>query len=511
MKVLLAGPGTGKTTNIQSIISAKGDPTGTLVISFTNATVNDLKKSLLPIGVSEQNCMTLHKFAIKYNHDKTRHVLESREIDELETIATGTSIDFKSLCNHLSCTTFDQMIERFVSYAKTNKVYLQTELSKYSTLIVDEYQDFNKNEQELIDLIIEIIEDVYILGDDDQCIYDFKDASNDKIIALHNDATHEKLDHEHRCYRCPDVVVEHATNLIKNNTQRVDKKWEKTGKKGELFNHQFSLTSEMAQYVVSEIKTITTSSPEEGILILSPVGFIADVVADELNKGGVAYKNYFVGKVNEELLIKSWKLRILFGDHKYLNLVFFGYKILLSRRPFYELLKKHYSGGINFDELYALLLSRLPAEVTTEYSSVEGALATTEFKDLQELYKNSEGNNEAEKLEKLFVIKEEDTEEKIKLMSLHKSKGLGAEHVFMVGLVEGIIPHRGKGNDTIESQRRLFYVGMTRAKKKLHLLSSVNLEGRYVHTVNKADFRLDYRTKLYKGKASTFIAELKLP
>jgi superfamily I DNA/RNA helicase len=59
MKVLLAGPGTGKTTNIQKIIAEKPDPSRILVISFTNATVEDLKKSLVPAGVNVECCKTL--------------------------------------------------------------------------------------------------------------------------------------------------------------------------------------------------------------------------------------------------------------------------------------------------------------------------------------------------------------------------------------------------------------------------------------------------------------------
>jgi superfamily I DNA/RNA helicase len=55
MKILLAGPGTGKTTNIKNIIQSKPNLDGVLIISFTNATVEDLKKSLIPIGVSPEN------------------------------------------------------------------------------------------------------------------------------------------------------------------------------------------------------------------------------------------------------------------------------------------------------------------------------------------------------------------------------------------------------------------------------------------------------------------------
>src|SRR3989344_204133 len=163
MKILLAGPGTGKTTNIKNIVSAHGDGSKFLILSFTNATVDDLKNNLQEQGVTESNCMTLHKFAVKYNHDNSRHVLERKEVDELYWISKGTQIMFNDLCNFLVCTTFDQMIERFVGYAKTNPLYLKEKLSNYDTLIVDEYQDFNVAEQELIDVLIEKIETSYVL------------------------------------------------------------------------------------------------------------------------------------------------------------------------------------------------------------------------------------------------------------------------------------------------------------------------------------------------------------
>jgi superfamily I DNA/RNA helicase len=123
-------------------------------------------------------------------------------------------------------------------------------------------------------------------------------------------------------------------------------------------------------------------------------------------------------------------------------------------------------------------------------------------------YNNAEGDTEDEKLENLFVLIEEDVEKRVNIMSIHKSKGLGAEHVFIIGLIEGVIPNRAKGNDTIESQRRLFYVGMTRAKKALHLISSISIEGKHVNTVNKDDFKFDIRSRLWKGKASRFIEEI---
>jgi DNA helicase-2/ATP-dependent DNA helicase PcrA len=508
MKILLAGPGTGKTTNIKNIIQSKSNLDSVLIISFTNATVEDLKKSLIPIGVSPENCMTLHKFAVKYNHDKSRHVLENIESNELKKISKQTQIGFSQLCDFLSATTFDQMIGRFVGYAKSNPEYLKDKLSSYSVLIVDEYQDFNKGEQALIDLLVEVMSESYILGDDDQCIYDFKDASSEKIMELYADASHEKIDHEHKCYRCPDVVVDSATKLIKNNTKRVDKQWEKTGNTGTIAQRQFPTNTETADYVLDEVNKILASSTDEKILILSPVRFLVENLTTRFDGSGIEYRNYFVAKVDPELIKKSWSLRMLFGKHKYLNLVLIGYSVLSSRRKFYDTIKKQYASGIDFAELYTVLDSKLPAEAKVAYESIDTALADPFFAGLVDYYNNAEGDTVDEKLENLFVLLDEQVEQRVNIMSIHKSKGLGAEHVFMIGLIEGIIPNKAEGNDTIEGQRRLFYVGMTRAKKSLHLISSINLEGRHVNTVNKPDFKFDFRSRQWKGKASRFIEEI---
>lgn len=511
MKVLLAGPGTGKTTKIKSIIESIGSGSHILIISFTNATVNDLLRSLIDVGVTQNNCMTLHRLAAKYNHDRARHVLLSGiETDELKQIAKSTKIDFQKLCDFLSCTTFDQMIYRFVSFAKANEEYLKEKLAGYDTLIVDEYQDFNPNEQALIDILVELIPNTYILGDDDQCIYDFKFASSERLIVLNSDPANEILEHEHKCYRCPDKVVEHATNLIGVNQKRAEKEWHKTGKIGELYYSQLSTFEDVAEYVLSHIQAITQASPNDSILILSPVGFAADEIVKRLLDLKINHVNYFAGRIHVELITQSWKPKVLFGDYRYLNLVLLSYLLLKDRKKLYTLLKKQFDQGQDFEELFDLISHKLPSDIKKEYESINEYLSPDEYQELRELYLKAPGGSENEKLEKLFVSLDCQEESKVGVMSIHKSKGLGADHVFMVGLTEGIIPNRKEGSDTIESQRRLFYVGMTRTKKSLHLLANIKVPGKYANLVNKSDFKYDYKAKLWNGRASTFIEDLRL-
>jgi superfamily I DNA/RNA helicase len=94
-------------------------------------------------------------------------------------------------------------------------------------------------------------------------------------------------------------------------------------------------------------------------------------------------------------------------------------------------------------------------------------------------------------------------------MSIHKSKGLQADYVFIIGLNEGVIPNDIRGIDTIEAQRRLLFVGMTRALKRLFMISTVEWEGKYVHKVDKSQFKYKCVKKLYYGKTSRFVGEMK--
>lgn len=510
MKILLAGPGTGKTRKIKSIITGAEEASKVLVLSFTNATVDDLQKKLSKTGITNDNCMTLHKFSVKYNHDKSRHILVTLEEKELDKISKRINVDFEFLCNFLNCTTFDQMIGRFVIYAETNPEYLKEKLSGFDTLVVDEYQDFNPNEQRLIDILIDNIKNSYILGDDDQCIYDFKDASSEKIISFYNDKTNEIIEHEHKCYRCPDKIIEHATYLIQNNKKRIDKKWEKTGKVGELIYKQFSTSADVADFTIGELKIILNSSPEETVLILSPVAFATEEIVQKLNEEKIEYTNCFKNIIPDDLVVKTWELKYLFGENKYLNLVLLGYKLLAVRKKFYEVLGRHCEKGQNMVELLSVLKSKLPAETIEKHNSIDEAIEKSRFEDIKDLYVQAEGHTENEKLENM--LRPEEIEEKnIKVMSIHKSKGLDADHVFMVGLVEGIIPNKTQGSDSIEAQRRRFYVGMTRAKNNLYLISNIKIEGKNARRVNLKDFVFDKYKRVWNGKASSYIAELKLP
>ena len=217
MKILLAGPGTGKTTKIKTLIAedyAKAEKIK--VISFTNATVNDLTESF---GDNPNVfCSTLHKFALTLNHLPELHIIDnSIEKKILLALSDKIEIDFLTLCGQVKCITFDEMISSCVSFIKANPAYAEDKIGKLDLLLIDEFQDFNPDEQKLVMLASKLASETIILGDDDQSIYGFKDADPEGIITLFNDDQVEKIPHENICYRCPDTVVDYCIALLKNN------------------------------------------------------------------------------------------------------------------------------------------------------------------------------------------------------------------------------------------------------------------------------------------------------
>lgn len=217
MKILLAGPGTGKTTKVKTIIKNDyAQARNILVLSFTNATINDLKGSFSDF--ENVNCYTLHSYALKINHLPALHVLRDfSEISIIEKYAGKLKISFDELCSFLGCVTFLSMIKKCIQFIKANPAYAAENIGQLDLLIVDEFQDFNEIERELVYLLSNNANETIILGDDDQSIYEFKDADPDGIISLFNQDDVEKIQHENICHRCPDVIVDFCANLISRN------------------------------------------------------------------------------------------------------------------------------------------------------------------------------------------------------------------------------------------------------------------------------------------------------
>ncbi len=510
MKVLLAGPGTGKTTNIRGIIDNEfSDAKAILILSFTNATVNDLNESF--DSYANVVCKTLHSYALTINPMENVNILHPVEIKALEKLSAKIEIDFNAICEQLKCTTFSNMVSACSSFIKSNPAYIQEVIGQIDLLVVDEFQDFNESEQELVFELSNIANETLILGDDDQSIYGFKDADPDVLISLHNDKNISNIDHEHKCYRCPDCIVDISSALIKENKNRVDKPWNKIGKQGGLYIDQILESNEVNIETLNRINQIRKEG-NDTILILSAVKNPLISIMEYLKQNDLPIVDFIGNQIGIDDLQKVWLLRSIYSNNKILNLIFHHINIgQLSRKGFQEIITEGLESNILDNSVLTNLLELGKVEEPFKNYIIDNPALSDynenhpEYSHLLELLDEDNLQESISKLTRELNPPSEFEDDKVNIMTIHKSKGLGADHVFLLGVVQGIIPNSKRGLDTIEAQRRLLYVAMTRAKKSLHIISQVNWAGQFVNTVNKDEFEYNWKKKTYQGRMSEFI------
>ncbi|MHB1196339.1 MAG: UvrD-helicase domain-containing protein [Lutibacter sp.] len=515
MKILVAGPGTGKTTKIKKLIDSDfSKAKKILVLSFTNATVNDLTNSFEKYPNVQVN--TLHSYALKINHLPELHILEKFEIFALRRISKKLKIDFDTICKITGCITFDNMVAGCTIFIESNPAYAIDKIGNLDLLIIDEYQDFNTIERQLLDKIISQANETIILGDDDQSIYGFKDADPDGIIEVYNNSLVEKLAHENICYRCPDEVVIGCNNLISRNKNRILKEWHTNGNGGSLIIEQYSLLSEVDIRIMHLILEIKEKNPESSILILSPVGFAVETTKIVFDEVGIEYLDFWNPPIDIELLKSIWWFRVLLGYKPMLNLIFLCDLYSITHRvAILKSIEKFIKEGESEQNCIQLIIDSGILEpsyckeilVDNDLDSIIKKFP--EFRDLANSIDNVNLKESLKSMVRKLKPELSFSNDLVNLMSIHKSKGLQADYVIITGLVEGILPNAANGVDTIESQRRILFVGLSRALKNAYIISSVNWSPKHVNRVDKSKFKYDFRKKMYSGRMSTFVEELK--
>lgn len=515
MEILLAGPGTGKTTKVKSLIRENYSETDNiLVLSFTNATVNDLNESFK--GMKNVKCFTLHSYSLKINHLPMLHVLDDiYETPIIKFYADRLGITLTDLCYFLECITFEDMIIKCVEFLQNNPAYASEKIGSISLLIIDEFQDFNEKERELVSIISTYANRTLILGDDDQSIYQFKDADPLGIINLYNDSNVIKLNHHNICHRCPDCILDGCLNLISRNKNRIIKEWFKSGKDGDLIVRQFLTQDNTFRYILDTILSLRAADSNGTFLILSPVRFYIEELIEILSVNNLSYINFWTSTISKEDIIKVWWLKAIYGNKKLLFILLLSKEYGLFNKPkFRKLINDTFRSSFNSVELFnnIISLNYFPSALSQLFNSTNIDEFFTLYPDFIRFKEFIDEENLSESIDELErkirpVIQFD--KQSINLMSVHKSKGLQADYVFIYGLNEGVLPNEIKGLDTMEAQRRLLFVGMTRALKKLFLLSSVEWDGKYINKVDRNQFKYNYKKKKYYGRASRFLSELR--
>jgi len=401
-----------------------------------------------------------------------------------------------------------EVVPLLYQYLQSNP--LAPERTEYGHILVDEYQDLNKAEQGVIDLLSDNAE-VCIVGDDDQSIYSFKYAHPEGIrewIASRPSLADLTLI---ECRRCPTRVTEMANSLIEHNTNRpTQRQLIPRAENGEGIVEliQFATLQEEVCGIVSRIRDlVSTGTPPGDILVLAQRSVIGTPIYQGLVNEGVPTISYYAeselesadaqkGFATLKLFVNRddrVALRWLLGlgspnwhSPAYLRLR--QYSEATGTTP-WNVLERLSNGSISmpytqpliqrFNELQNLLgeleqLTNLSAIIDRLFPS-----GNNEFVDFRELVSEviaEVGEDDPVKflseLTSAIAKPEVPSEiEDVRIMSLHKSKGLSAPITIIAGCVEGLLPKQPDPsltqvarNASIEEQRRLFFVGVTRVK-----------------------------------------------
>jgi DNA helicase-2/ATP-dependent DNA helicase PcrA len=406
-----------------------------------------------------------------------------------------------------------EVIPESLKYLRHNPA--AEELSSYDYVFVDEYQDLNKAEQELITLL-SLNSNLMIIGDEDQSIYQSFRHANPEGIRTFSDVNEGTVDYPlDECRRCPRRVVKIADDFIQNNQNRDIRHLNPRPQNpdGTIYSVQWLdfdfETMGITEYIQKKIKSGTAPGQ---ILVLSPRRDLGYNLKDELLSEGIEAHSFFTEELFEETRIKEkvCLLNLLDNPEDRIALrvwLSFGSKTLNT--PAYirlynycrenaispkNTLEKLVSGEINIP--YTTPIKNRYLELLQSIEEIKG-LTNLEVRDLlfpdgqdwcfeiREILENIKDEDGVSTILKSInnaVINSEPPMDVnyVRIMSLHKSKGLTAEIVIIRGMIEGLIPRHSEDEDDIalanlEEQRRLFFVGITRPTTELVISTVSNI------------------------------------
>ena len=412
---------------------------------------------------------------------------------------------------------FDDLLLLPIELFKKNPDILEKYQELYQYILIDEYQDTNQAQYILNKLLSEKNRKITCVGDDCQSIYSFRGANYKNILNFEKDYPDSKTILLEQNYRSTSNILDAANQVIKNNKMRKDKNlWTARGIGEKIKYYRAYNEQDEAQYVIRKIKELLKKDIEyKDIAVLYRTNAQSRVIEEELLKENLPYRVvgsfYFYSRKEIKDLIAYLRLIHNSKDNVSLLRVINTPKRGIGLKTIENLTIKADTEGISIYEAietgkeleFKKLIERLKevSENITLTELIDKVLDSTglkkeledegsleaevrlenleEFKSITKSFEEREGLVSLEEfLLEISLIS--DVEEykndpnRISLMTVHSVKGLEFNHVFVVGLEEGIFPHMNSlmESSDIEEERRLCYVAITRAKDDLHLINT---------------------------------------
>lgn len=407
---------------------------------------------------------------------------------------------------------FDDLLLLSNEILEQDENFAKEQSNNYNYIMVDEYQDTNDLQYKLLKNLCKSHDNICVVGDDDQSIYSWRGANINNILNFQKEFENTTLIKLEQNYRSTNQILNAANILIKHNKNRLGKTLICTKEEGEKIKiKEFFDEKEESFYISSKIKKLINQSinPNQ-IAILYRVNALSRAIEEGLMKEKIPFKILSGIKFYERAEVKDIiaYLRLITNEDDELsfkriinkpkrnfgktslqklqeyanlnNLSLFKALCDLSNSNFFSTkTNKEIKNFIkNIQDLQKI---KNPKEII---NSIEQRFKIKEFyqedekiQNIDELYASlkdkideDENLNIENLLNEISLLSDQDniSENSVCAMSVHASKGLEFDYVFIVGLEEGFFPINSDTCD-IEEERRLAYVAITRAKKELNL------------------------------------------
>jgi DNA helicase-2/ATP-dependent DNA helicase PcrA len=425
---------------------------------------------------------------------------------------------------------FDDLLMKTNELLNNHPEVLAKYQEKFKYILVDEYQDTNNSQYLIVKSLSDKYQNICVVGDDAQSIYSFRGANINNIINFRNDYDDVEIFRLEQNYRSTKNIVNAANSVIDHNKNKIDKEvWTDNdfGDRIEISSNQSdigearglcqkitSLNNTSFSDIAILYRTNAQSRPIEDSLRLNKIPYqifggvsfynrkeIKDVLAylrviinssdEESLKRVINYPARGIGQVTiNKIIIAAQKHNLTLYDtiknHKELSIDFSG-SVSIKLQNFIELIDvlKIENQKLNAFDLTKEVIDKV--RIIDELKKDESPEGISRIENVQELLNGirdfiedqkeivDSNDNLSEFLSTVSLSTDFDLnnpdEDKVSLMTLHLSKGLEFRHVFIVGLEEDLFPSALSYNtrSELEEERRLFYVGITRAKDNLYL------------------------------------------
>ena len=446
----------------------------------------------------------------------------------------------------INCLDFGDLLLQCINLFK-NEGVLKRYSENFKYILVDEYQDTNTAQYQWLKFLSSVNQNICCVGDDDQSIYSWRGAEIDNMLRFEKDFGDTKTTRLEENYRSTNNILKSASSLISFNEARLGKElYSDQGSGDPVYIHLVNSSRDEATFVAQEIMKLRDENPDlNNIAVLVRAVFQSREIEEALIKYSVPYRIIGGIRFYERAEIKDSisYLRIVYENQ---DDVAFERAIMTPKRgigekSFNKIIEVSKNKRISLfqaskllagtDEVNKKASSSLDLFIkviekgismieTSQYPEILKVLldesgymdmlkndknvsAQTKIENIKELILAMEDYNSIEEfLEHISLVTsvdENNEDNKVSLMTLHAAKGLEYDFVFLPGWEEGLFPHQKtideSGNKGIEEERRLAYVGITRARKTVNISTSMSrrfqnnwmpsLQSRFIEELDK--------------------------